>query len=78
MVQRLAELDDVASVDPDSARVAGTALGESNRSIQWIEGVISYLGRQDNLAIREAAFFALARSPRTSSARASARLANAT
>src|SRR5690606_8728489 len=26
--------------------------------IQWIEGVISYLGRQDNTAVREAAFFA--------------------
>jgi MFS transporter, DHA2 family, multidrug resistance protein len=37
-----------------------TALSESNRSVEWIEGVISYLGRQDNLALREAAFFALA------------------
>lgn len=37
-----------------------TALSESNRSVQWIEGVISYIGRQDNLAVREAAFFALA------------------
>jgi len=37
-----------------------TALSESNQSVQWIEGVISYLGRQDNLAIRQAAFFALA------------------
>jgi len=37
-----------------------TALSDSNRSIQWIEGVISYLGRQDNLAVRQAAFFALA------------------
>src|SRR5690554_5755688 len=27
-------------------------------SYQWIEGVISYIGRQDNIAIREAAFFA--------------------
>lgn len=27
-------------------------------SIQWIEGMISYLGRQDNTAVREAAFFA--------------------
>lgn len=25
----------------------------------WVEGVISYLGRQDNLAIRQAAFVAL-------------------
>ncbi len=37
-----------------------TALSGSNQSVEWIEGVISYLGRQDNLAIREAAFFALA------------------
>ena len=37
-----------------------TALSESNSSVQWIEGVISYLGRQDNLAVRQAAFFALA------------------
>lgn len=27
-------------------------------SVQWIEGVVSYIGRQDNVAIREAAFFA--------------------
>lgn len=27
-------------------------------SIQWIEGVITYLGRQDNTAVREAALFA--------------------
>ena len=37
-----------------------TALSGSNRPVAWIEGVISYLGRQDNLAVREAAFFALA------------------
>lgn len=37
-----------------------TALSETNRSVRWIEGVISYLGRQDNLAIRQAAFLALA------------------
>lgn len=37
-----------------------TALSESNRSVAWIDGVISYLGRQDNLAVRQAAFFALA------------------
>jgi DHA2 family multidrug resistance protein-like MFS transporter len=36
-----------------------TALSDSNRSIGWIEGVITYLGRQDNLAVRQAAFFAL-------------------
>jgi DHA2 family multidrug resistance protein-like MFS transporter len=37
-----------------------TALSKSNSSVQWIEGVISYLGRRDNLAVRQAAFFALA------------------
>jgi DHA2 family multidrug resistance protein-like MFS transporter len=37
-----------------------TALSDSNRSVAWIEGVISYMGRQDNLAVRQAAFFALA------------------
>lgn len=37
-----------------------TAFSADNRSVAWIEGVISYVGRQDNLAIREAAFFALA------------------
>ena len=37
-----------------------TALSGSSASIAWIEGVISYLGRQDNLAVRQAAFFALA------------------
>ena len=36
-----------------------SALSASNESVQWIEGVISYIGRQDNLAVREAAFFAL-------------------
>jgi DHA2 family multidrug resistance protein-like MFS transporter len=39
---------------------AFTALSGSNRSVQWIEGVITYLGRQDNLAVRQAAFVALA------------------
>lgn len=37
-----------------------TALSGSNGSVAWLEGVISYLGRQDNLAVREAAFVALA------------------
>ena len=37
-----------------------TALSGSGESIPWIEGVISYLGRQDNLAVRQAAFVALA------------------
>jgi len=37
-----------------------TALSESSGSVKWIEGVISYLGRQDNVAVRQAAFFAIA------------------
>jgi len=37
-----------------------TALSGSNRSIKWLEGMISYMGRQDNLAVRQAALFALA------------------
>ena len=37
-----------------------TALSDSDRSVGWTEGVISYMGRQDNLAVREAALFALA------------------
>jgi DHA2 family multidrug resistance protein-like MFS transporter len=36
------------------------ALSASNRSFAWVEGVISYLGRQDNVPVRRAAFFALA------------------
>src|SRR5690606_6973002 len=37
-----------------------TSLSGDNSAVSWIEGVISYVGRQDNLAVREAAFFALA------------------
>jgi len=37
-----------------------TALSGDNSAVSWIEGVISYVGRQDNLAVREAGFFALA------------------
>lgn len=37
-----------------------TALSADDGSVRWITGVISYVGRQDNLAIREAGFFALA------------------
>jgi DHA2 family multidrug resistance protein-like MFS transporter len=37
-----------------------TALSESSESVRWVDGVISYIGRQDNLAVRKAAFFALA------------------
>lgn len=37
-----------------------TSLSKSGESVRGIEGVISYAGRQDNVAIRQAAFFALA------------------
>jgi len=37
-----------------------TALSKGGESVRWIEGVISYVGRQDNLAVRHAAFLALA------------------
>lgn len=37
-----------------------TALSGSTRPIGWMEGVFSYAGRQDNVAVRQAAFFALA------------------
>ena len=36
-----------------------TALRANNESITWLEGVISFAGRQDNLAVREAAIIAL-------------------
>lgn len=37
-----------------------TALSADPVSVHWIEGVITYAGRQDNLPLREAALFALA------------------
>lgn len=37
-----------------------TAIAGRNEGIPWIEGAITFLGRQENLASREAAFFALA------------------
>jgi DHA2 family multidrug resistance protein-like MFS transporter len=37
-----------------------TALSADASSVHWIEGVISYIGRQDNVGVRQAAFFALA------------------
>ena len=37
-----------------------SALSGSDSRIAWMEGVISYLGRQDNVAVRQAAFVALA------------------
>lgn len=36
-----------------------TAFSANNESINWLEGVITFAGRQDNLAIREAAIMAL-------------------
>ncbi len=36
-----------------------TALAGNSESVRWLEGVITFTGRQDNLAVREAAFVAL-------------------
>ena len=36
-----------------------TALSADNSNVRWLEGVISFVGRQDNLAVREAAIVAL-------------------
>ena len=36
-----------------------TAFSANNESIMWLEGVITFSGRQDNLAVREAAIIAL-------------------
>lgn len=36
-----------------------TALSGNDRSIQWLSGVITFAGRQDNVAIRQAALIAL-------------------
>lgn len=37
-----------------------TVLSKTEDPVQWIDGVITYLGRQDNVAVREAALVALA------------------
>ncbi|MBK5913550.1 MFS transporter [Rhodocyclus purpureus] len=37
-----------------------TALSANPESINWLEGVITFVGRQDNLAVRQAAMIALA------------------
>ena len=37
-----------------------TALSANNESVRWLENVIHFVGRQDNLAVREAAMIALA------------------
>ena len=36
-----------------------TAIAGNPEGIEWIEGVITFTGNQENLASREAAFFAL-------------------
>jgi DHA2 family multidrug resistance protein-like MFS transporter len=35
-----------------------TPLSANDRSIQWLSGVITFAGRQDNIAIRQAALIA--------------------
>jgi DHA2 family multidrug resistance protein-like MFS transporter len=37
-----------------------TALSADSESTHWLEGVITFAGRQDNVAIRQAALIALA------------------
>ena len=37
-----------------------TVFSDNPEPIQWVEGVITYLGRQDNTAVREAALVAFA------------------
>ena len=37
-----------------------TALSADRESTRWLDGVITFAGRQDNLAIRQAALIALA------------------
>ena len=37
-----------------------TALSAGNESIHWLDGVITFAGRQDNVAVRQAAMIALA------------------
>ena len=36
-----------------------TALSANPESVSWVAGVITFVGRQDNLAVREAAMIAL-------------------
>jgi len=36
-----------------------TAIAGSNEGVRWIEGVITFVGLQENLASREAALFAM-------------------
>ena len=37
-----------------------TALSAERESTRWLEGVITFAGRQDNIAVRQAAMIALA------------------
>jgi len=37
-----------------------TALSTDNSSVNWIAGMLTFVGRKDNVALREAAFFAFA------------------
>ena len=37
-----------------------TALSADTESARWLEGVITFAGRQDNIAVRQAALIALA------------------
>ncbi|NLG08225.1 MAG: MFS transporter [Deinococcales bacterium] len=37
-----------------------TGIAGADGGVQWLDGVIAYLGRQDNVAVREAAFVAFA------------------
>ena len=36
-----------------------TALSADNSAVNWIAGMLTFVGRQDNVALREAALFAL-------------------
>jgi DHA2 family multidrug resistance protein-like MFS transporter len=36
-----------------------TALSGNSASVNWLDGVITFVGRQDNLSVREAAIVAL-------------------
>jgi DHA2 family multidrug resistance protein-like MFS transporter len=38
-----------------------TALSDSDESIQWLNGMLTFAGRQDNVQVRQAALIALGR-----------------
>lgn len=48
-----------AAFDVAISAAVFTALAGDSGSVRWLEGVITFTGRQDNLAVREAAFVAL-------------------